>query len=279
MTIPVVEQILAAERGGQGQIVVGHEAGQRGAGLVIPAGAAGDDQRTPGGGQQAAQFGKIGGIRRGAGDAHRRHIDGHTGAEQHVFRQPDHHWAGAAGLRHAEGAGHNLGNAFEAVNLGDPLGDAAEHLAVVDLLEGFAAAEGAVDLPDEQDHRRRILPRRVHAVGRVGGARAAGDEADAGPAAELATGVGHVGGGAFVAGDDSADGRVRVECVEHRQVALAGHAVDRIDAVAGEGIDQDLAAVTGEDGRGHQCGLRLIWRRRAGARRPGGWRGAPHGDG
>ena len=45
-----------------------------------------------------------------------------------------------------------------------PLGDAAEHLPVVDLLERLAPAHRARDLADQQDHRRRILARDVHAV-------------------------------------------------------------------------------------------------------------------
>ena len=56
-----------------------------------------------------------------------------------------------------------------------------------------------------------------------------------GPAGELAVGVGHVRGADLVAAGDEADRRV-VERVEHRQVALAGHAerdVDPVDARAG----------------------------------------------
>src|SRR4030095_2323985 len=59
-----------------------------------------------------------------------------------------------------------------------PLGEAErsrpEHLPVVDFLERLAVALAARDLADEQDHRRRVLERGVHAdrrVARPGGAR------------------------------------------------------------------------------------------------------------
>jgi len=119
---------------------------------------------------------------------------------------------------------------------------------IVHLLEGAAAEEAAVHLADEEDHRRGVLAGGVHPVGGVGGAGAAGDEADARAAGELAVGVGHVGGGALVAGDDGADVRRGVQRVEHRQVALAGDAEDLVDAVAAQGLDEDLSTVA--DGAG-----------------------------
>jgi hypothetical protein len=55
-----------------------------------------------------------------------------------------------------------------------PLGHAqragAEHLAVVDLLEGLAVALVAGHLADEQHHRRAVLEGRVHADAGIGGA-------------------------------------------------------------------------------------------------------------
>jgi len=40
---------------------------------------------------------------------------------------------------------------------------AAEHLRHVDLLPTFAVHVAPHDLPDEQNHRRVVLPRRMHA--------------------------------------------------------------------------------------------------------------------
>ncbi len=97
-----------------------------------------------------------------------------------------------------EGAAHQFGDAFGLLDLRDPFGDAAEHGAVVDLLERLAAGRLAADLPDDQDHRGRVLEGGVDADRGMGGAGAAGDEADTGLAGQLAIGFGHVGGAGLV---------------------------------------------------------------------------------
>ena len=81
-----------------------------------------------------------------------------------------------------------------AVDLRDPLRHRAEHPPVVDLLEGLALLLVGGDLADEQDQRRRVLERGVHADRRVRRAGAARDDRDARPAGELPVGVGHVRG-------------------------------------------------------------------------------------
>ena len=118
----------------------------------------------------------------------------------------------------------------------------AEHLAVVEFLEGLAVALVAGHLADEQDHRRGVLERGVQADAGVGGARAARDEADARPAAELALRLGHERRAAFLAAGDEADAlAVLVKAVEHRQVALARHAEDGVDALLDQRFDQRVA--------------------------------------
>src|SRR5206468_7972078 len=91
----------------------------------------------------------------------------------------------------------------------DPLGEAeragSEHVAVVDLLERLAVALAARHLADEQDHRRRILERRVHADCRVARARAARHEAQARPTRELALRLCHVTRAAPVPAGDEPD--------------------------------------------------------------------------
>ena len=120
-----------------------------------------------------------------------------VGVRQHVLGQHQHDRAGPALHRGVEGARDVFGQAVGVVDLADPLGHAqragAEHLPVVDLLEGLAVALVAGHLADEQDHRRAVLERGVHADAGVGRARAAGHEADARPAAELALRLGHEG--------------------------------------------------------------------------------------
>ena len=127
------------------------------------------------------------------------------------------------------------------VDLGHPLDHAAEHLPVVDLLEGVALAAAAVDLPHKQHHRHAVLLGDVDAGTGVGGPGAAGDHGDAGPSGELAPGCRHHRGAALLTTDDEADlGRV-VQRVQDLEIALARHAEDRINALQAELVDEDPA--------------------------------------
>jgi hypothetical protein len=102
----------------------------------------------------------------------------------------------------------------------------------VDLLEGFAVAEVRPHVAHEEDHRRGILERRVHAHRGLRGAGPARHEADAGAAGELRVRLGHVGRAGLVAADDELEGfAVLVEPVEHGEEALAGHAEREVRAV------------------------------------------------
>jgi hypothetical protein len=102
-------------------------------------------------------------------------------------------------------------------------------------------------LADEQDHRRRVLERGVHADRGVRGARAAGDDRDPRPAGELSVGVGHVRRAGLVPADHVAEVGV-AQRVEHRQVALAGDAEEAVGAVDPELVDEDLAAAARHNG-------------------------------
>ena len=164
--------------------------------------------------------------------------------DQHVLRQRHHHRPGPAVGCRVEGPRHQLGDAGRIVDLGRPLGDRAEHRAVVELLERLALAHFTRDLADEQDHRRRILARDVQAGRRIGGARPAGDEADAGPAGRLADRFRHDRGAALLPADRDRDVAV-VEGVERRDIALARHAEHVMHAVDDELVDQDLAGGPG----------------------------------
>ena len=114
----------------------------------------------------------------------------------HVLRQADHDGPGPAGRGDVERAAEQLGDARGVVDLEHLLRERPEHRPQVDLLERLAIALLAGHLADEQDHRRRVLERRVDADAGVRRARAAGDQADAGPAGQLAVRLGHVGGAA-----------------------------------------------------------------------------------
>ena len=136
-----------------------------------------------------------------------------------------------------------LGQAIGAIDVPRRLGEAAERACVVDLLPGLTALERPRHVPDEQDQRRRVLHRGMHADGRLGRPRAAGDEADPGPAGELAVRLGGVRGALLVAAGDEPDRRV-VKRVEHGQEALARQAEREVDPVQLELVDEDAAAVS-----------------------------------
>ena len=136
-----------------------------------------------------------------------------------------------------------FGNALGAIDLRRPLGDAAVHPPVVDLLERLAVDEIAADLSDEHDHRRRILRRGVDADRGVGGAGSAGDERDAGTSGELAVRLRHVRGAAFLpAHDERRRSRDVEQRVEHGEIALARNAEGVRRALREEIGDEDFAA-------------------------------------
>ncbi len=140
-----------------------------------------------------------------------------------------------------EGARQDLRDAGRVVDLRHPLGDAAEDRAVVHLLEGAAAPHGAPDLADEEDQRHGIMFGDMQARSRIGGTGTARHHADAGAVGQPGAGIRHHGGAGLVAADGERDGGV-VERVEHREIALARHAEDMVDALRHEPVDEDLSA-------------------------------------
>ena len=238
------QEVLVAEADHHRQLVALGEGAQARPPGGAPAAAAGQHQRRAGALEEAGDLGQILGRGGGLRDAHGGAGHGVGRGGQHVLGQRHHHRPRAAGLSNREGAGHQLGHPVGVVDLHRPLGERAEDGAVVDLLEGLAVAHGGSDLPDEEDHRRAVLPRGVHADGGVGGAGAAGHEADAGLARQLAPGGGHEGGAALLAVGDQPDavGHV-VERVEHREIALARHAEGRRRALREQAVHQEPGPV------------------------------------
>ncbi len=176
--------------------------------------------------------------------------------EQHVLGERDHDRARPSARRDGERTCEELGEPVGRLRLDDPLGQAepAEGVRVVELLKRVPAEERARRLADEQDHRRRVLRGDVDADARVRRARPAGDEADAGPAGELAVRLGHVRRRRLVAARDQPDVRV-VKRVEDREVALPRHAERVLDAVQLQLVDEDLSA-----GAGHRWPVRCRFR-------------------
>ena len=119
-------------------------------------------------------------------------------------------------------------------------GQAADRRRLVDLLERLAAAERALDLADEGEHRRRVLARGVDPDREVGGADGARAERRRRPAGELAVGLRHERGRALVArGDDADPGRL--EALEQAEEALAGHRERVADAGGPQGVGDEPA--------------------------------------
>jgi hypothetical protein len=148
---------------------------------------------------------------------------------------------GPARGRDRESACHQFGNALGAIDLDHPFGDVAKEALVIHLLERLAFACMAGDLPDEEQHRDRILHGDVDAGRGVGRARPARHEADAGLPGQPSLAIGHHRGAAFLAADDGVDPGV-VQSVEYGQIAFARHAENALDAVGFEGLDDQLSA-------------------------------------
>jgi hypothetical protein len=248
--VPVVEGVLEAEGAAHRQLPVLGKTLQRGAASASQPAAAGNDDGALRRQQHRAQVAQA--TWRGPG-AHRLHARQHRRGRhlrQHVLGQRQHHRPGTALHRGVEGTRHVLGQAVGALHFGHPLGHAqragAEHLAVVEFLEGFAVALVAGHLAHEQDQRRAVLERRVHTDAGVGGTRPAGHEADARPAAELALRLGHEGGAAFLPAGHEADAvAVFVKAVQHGQVAFARHAEGGVHALGDQGFHQHMAGAAG----------------------------------
>jgi hypothetical protein len=243
--VPVIEEVLTPEGGCDGQGVGRGEMLQGCRSLGGPAGATDDNDGT----LRLCQFGtqrvQIFGTRRRLYGLVRRGIGNCGGFREHVLRERQHNRARAARRGALEGAMHEFGDARGGFDFGHPFGERREHLAEFHFLKGLAAARAALYLADEEDHRGGVLKRGVNADAGMGSAGTAGHHAYAGPAGELAIGFGHVGGGAFMFGDDDLDfGRV-VEGVEDVEVAFAGDAEDAVGAVDSQGVGKDAAAAAG----------------------------------
>ena len=246
--VPVVDQILAPERGQHWKGIRFREACERGAAFFRPRGPADDEQGSRCLVQLVAEGRQI--------TIERRCLDGLicvrvTGCRllgQYVFRQGQHDGTRPAGGRHLERAKHVLRDAIGRFDFGDPLRQRRKHLAELHLLKRFAAAHVALHLADEENHRRRVVIRGMHADAGVRGPRPSRDEADAGTAGQLAIGLCHVGRCALVLGHDQLDLRRVVQRVEHLEVTLSGDTEQAIHAVDAERIDKHAPAGAGSWG-------------------------------
>ena len=175
--------------------------------------------------QKALQSLQVGRIGTGRTGGESRKVGDARPFDQHVLGQCQRDRAGPARGRHREGPADELGDPGRIVDLRRPLCQRPEKMRVVDLLEALAAAQTARHLPDEEDHRRRVLKGDVQSRTGVCGAGPSGDEGDAGLAGQLAFGLGHHRRAALVPGDHELQVAAVDQGVEHRQVTLPRHAV------------------------------------------------------
>ena len=237
----LIAQRLPAERAADGKLPAVERRAETRDGGLAPARAAEDDERPLRGSKQLGQ------------PVHFRspgpRLDGHEGprlrrvhaVDQHVLGQGDHDGTRPSRGGDGKGARDQFGNAAGIVDLDHPFRDRTEEGAEIDLLEGFAVLYPARHLADEQDHRYRILCRNVDAGRGIGRAGPAGDEADAGLSGQPAMTVGHHRRAAFLAAHDGIDAGI-VQRIEHGEVGFARHAIEPVDAVRFQRVDDKLSA-------------------------------------
>jgi hypothetical protein len=134
-------------------------------------------------------------------------------------------------LRHTVGAVHRS----------RPLGDRCVEDREVHLLEGLPPEKRRLDLPQQDEHGRRILPRRVNADGQVGRANAPGGHRHRRHPGELGVGLGHERGAGFVPGRDERQLRVTLHGVHDLEEALAGDGIEAPDAGPRQHLDRGVA--------------------------------------
>ena len=237
----IVEIVLAAERNADGHFMRRRKRLEIAACLIAPSAAADDQERLLRLRKQRMELPQGAVVRRDRKRRIGRRIRHLGGVGEHVLGQRQHDRAGTARGRGEEGARDELRNPPRVVDLGHPFRHRPEHQAIVDFLERLALHHVAPDLAQQKDHRRRILKCDMNAGRRIGGAGPARGERDARAARQLAIGVRHHGGAAFMPGVDEPHALALVHAVERGKEALAGHAEHGVGVVQGQLLDQNMA--------------------------------------
>ena len=239
----IVEQILRAEFTPDSDPLGVREAAQVSAGRRVPAAAACKQEGALCASQHVGQLRERGIRRRRLDGLPATRVHHLRASREHVFGQREHDGPHAPARSNLVGARNELGNAIGAIDLRHPFRHRTEHAPVVDFLKRLALHEVAPDLPDEENHRRRILKRSVHADRGVRRAGSTRDEAQARRSRELAVRLGHVRRAALVTTGDQIDPVPRaVQRIEHWQIALAWNAEREIGPMNQQLVDEDLPA-------------------------------------
>ena len=145
--------------------------------------------------------------------------------------------------------GDDLRDALGVVDLRHPFGERAEHLAIIDLLERVAPGILMRDLADEQQQRRAVLHRDMHADRAMAGTGAARDHRRRRPTGQLAVGLGHVHRARLEpAGDQLQLLAHIVQPVEHVEETISpGTREHVVDALRHQRIRQNTSAHTRRD--------------------------------
>ena len=186
-----IHQVRTAERRCNRHGKAFGKARYRRARILRPPAAAKEDERALRRPQYLLQLHHVGEAGPDFDRLKRQRICNREAVALHVFRQRDHDRAGPAAGRDVKRMGYDFRNARRIVDLRHPLCDRAEHRAIIEFLKRLALAHIARDLPDEQDHRRRILLRDMQTRRGVGRAWPARGETNTGPAGRLADGFRH----------------------------------------------------------------------------------------
>jgi len=196
-----------------------------------------------------------------AGADHRAAFGRH--GDLHILGDVDHHGAGAAGGRDAEGfldGGGKIGRVFDEVIV---LGAVARDADGVGLLKGVGANQAGRDLPGDDHQRDRIHPRIGNAGERIGRAGAGGDQHHARLAGRTGIAFGSMGRARFVAHEDMADRLIAEQLVIDRQHRATRIAEDIFHALLDQASHKDGRAAHGGGGAGAGAG--------GGRRLAGGW--------
>jgi hypothetical protein len=211
---------------------------------------AGDDDRPARGGQEGGGLFHSGGVGTGAVGgiraARRLRVErrGLDRARQDVHGQGELHRPRPAAGGHTKGLAHGGGDAAGLLYQGGPLGDGFEERRLVQGRQDVAvlSAHGRVGQQGNDGDGRGVGL--GQAGGQVSSPCPAGALAHAGPEADPGIDVGHVGGRAFVAGQNVADlARCLAQGIVERQAGVAGNAKDVPHLIGLEHLHEKLATV------------------------------------
>ena len=241
VVVLAVERARAPKRACDGQVEAFGEPGEGGAGSLGPSPSAKNGDRPFGRPQHLLQFGHLREARPDRDPLGARSVRHGRHFRQHVLGQRNHDWPRPPLHRDVKRALDNLRDLRRPLDLRCELCGRSEERPIVHLLESAPSHHRPLDLADEQDHRRRIVLGDMQPMRGVGRAGTAGDEADSRPPSKAPLCQRHHRGARLLPADGEFDRRI-VHGVEGGEVGFAGNAIDPLDPLGDELVDQNLSA-------------------------------------